>query len=358
MTSSQRPPARPSRTDRFRGRLAAPCRCRAAQHHRRRRHVVGGGGAARHPGRFRRRPRRRLAALYARHDRLRRRRHAHGPARRPLRHRRAAGARDAGRSALGYRRGRHGAEPLAGRARPRPADRVRLLGQFRAADGRHVALVRAPARHRRRDRRLRQLSRRHDLAAGGAAFHRRQRLARDPYRHRPVPARRHAAADPAAAAAHASDHHSDAAGAAAARRQAAIAVLAAHAAGAAVHRRRRLLRGDVDAAGAYRRLLRRSRLRRRARRRDAVADARLRHRQPHRLRLHRRPHRRRAHAAARLGAAGRRAVPLSAVRRAGLALRDLGAVRPVPGRHRAELRHHRARIFLAAAKPAPASAWC
>ena len=75
------------------------------------------------------------------------------------------------------------------------------------------------------------------------------------------------------------------------------------------------------------------------------------------LGLHRRPHRRRAHAAARLGAARHRAVALSLVRRAVLALRDLGAVRPVPGRHRAELRHHRARIFSRRAKPARASAW-
>ena len=34
-----------------------------------------------------------------------------------------------------------------------------------------------------------------------------------------------------------------------------------------------------------------------------------------------------------------------------------GAVRPVPGRHRAELCHHRARIFPAQARPARASAW-
>ena len=61
-----------------------------------------------------------------------------------------------------------------------------------------------------------------------------------------------------------------------------------------------LLRRDVDAAGAHRRLLRRPRLRRRARRADAVADARLRHRQPARLGLDLRPHRRPAHAAARL----------------------------------------------------------
>ena len=41
-----------------------------------------------------------------------------------------------------------------------------------------------------------------------------------------------------------------------------------------------LLRRDVDAAGAHRRVLRRPGLRRGARRRDAVADARLRRRQP------------------------------------------------------------------------------
>ena len=47
---------------------------------------------------------------------------------------------------------------------------------------------------------------------------------------------------------------------------------------AAVARQHRLLRGDVDAAGSHRRLLRRSRLRRGARRRDAVADDGVRHR--------------------------------------------------------------------------------
>ena len=96
-----------------------------------------------------------------------------------------------GTLALGARLsgGRARRHPLAGGARPWLADRVRLLGHLRAADGRHVALVHAPPRHRRRHRRLRQLSRRHGLAAGGAAFHRRRGLARDPYRHRRVPAR-------------------------------------------------------------------------------------------------------------------------------------------------------------------------
>ena len=56
--------------------------------------------------------------------------------------------------------------------------------------------------------------------------------------------------------------------------------LAGHAADAAVRGRRRLLRGHVHAAGAHRRLLRRSGLRPGARRANALAHARLRHRQP------------------------------------------------------------------------------
>jgi MFS family permease len=39
------------------------------------------------------------------------------------------------------------------------------------------------------------------------------------------------------------------------------------------------------------------------------------------------------------------AAPVPAVRRPGVALRGVGDVRPVPGRHRALLRHHRARVF-------------
>ena len=58
-----------------------------ARHDRQRRHVVVRGRAAGGAGRLRRRARRRLAALHADHDRLRRRRHRDGPARRPLRHR-------------------------------------------------------------------------------------------------------------------------------------------------------------------------------------------------------------------------------------------------------------------------------
>ncbi len=55
-----------------------------------------------------------------------------------------------------------------------------------------------------------------------------------------------------------------------------------------VRRRHFLLRGDGDAAGPHRRLLRRSRLWRRARRRDAVADDGVRRRQPDRIGVPRR----------------------------------------------------------------------
>ena len=72
-----------------------------------------------------------------------------------------------------------------------------------------------------------------------------------------------------------------------------------------------LLRGDVDAAGSHRRLLRRSRLRRRPRRRHAGVDDGVRHRRPHRFGIYRRPRRRLAHADAGVGAAGRRAIALS-----------------------------------------------
>src|ERR1019366_8362619 len=248
--------------DRYRESLAAPGRRRVAEHHWRGRHVVGGGGAAHHPVRFRRHPRRCRAALHARHARFRRRRRGHGPARRPLRRRRTAGARDAGaRPRLSG--GRAGVHALAGSSRAWTADRDRVFGHLRTANRRPVALVRAPPRHRRRYRGLWQLSRRHDLAAGGAAFHRRVGLARDPYRHRLVPARQHAAARLLTAATHASASHRGrgAVGGAPASR---IAVLACDVTSTIVHSRHRLLRGDVDAAGASGRLLRRPRLRRRA----------------------------------------------------------------------------------------------
>ena len=70
-------------------------------------------------------------------------------------------------------------------------------------------------------------------------------------------------------------------------------------------RRLFLLRRDVDAAGPYRRLLRRSRLWRRPRRRNAVAHAASRHRLAHRLGIRRRHDRRLGDAADRLVHAGR-----------------------------------------------------
>ena len=57
-------------------------------------------------------------------------------------------------------------------------------GYVRPADDRHLALVPAPPRHRRRDRLLRQLSLRRDLAADHPAFHLDRRLAHDADRRR------------------------------------------------------------------------------------------------------------------------------------------------------------------------------
>ena len=82
-----------------------------------------------------------------------------------------------------------------------------------------------------------------------------------------------------------------------------------------------------------------------ARGRDAVDDAGHGRRQPAGLGLHRRPDRRRRHADPGLGAAVPGAAVLPALRRPDLALPRLGAVRPLAGRHRAELRADRARIF-------------
>src|SRR5216684_815199 len=110
--------------------------------------------------------------------------------------------------------------------------------------------------------------------------------------------------------------------------------------GDAVHRQHFLLRGDGDAPGPHRRLLRRSRLRRGARRRDAVADDGVRSDQPHRFGVSRRQDRRHPDPADRIGGAGLCAVVLSVFRQPQFALRHLRDVRAVSGRHRAELRHH------------------
>ncbi len=186
---------------------------------------------------------------------------------------------------------------------PGRADRLsRRVGDLRAARCRHLALVRAPARHRGRDLRLRQLSLGHAVAAGACSISSRA----------PAGARRMSASACSAsrrccrwrspsAASRPEQHAPEPPPAPAAARPA----LAGARAGAPHRRRLCLLRRDVDAAGAHRRLLRRPRLRRRPRRRDAVDHARPRHRQPGRLGLPRRPHRRACDGARRLRSARR-----------------------------------------------------
>ena len=168
--------------------------------------------------------------------------------------------------------GRLCAEHLAARCRAR-ADRLRHLGNIRADRLRHVALVQEAARRRDRDRVVRQLRGGRGVAADRAALHHQRRLARDAYRRRHLLRRHHDPADPDDAAALAGRDRGARRGAGAARY---ARTEAEHPAGAAGDRGRRLLRRDGDAAGAHRRLLRRPRLRRRARRRDALADARAR----------------------------------------------------------------------------------
>src|SRR5262249_17986228 len=71
------------------------------------------------------------------------------------------------------------------------------------------------------------------------------------------------------------------------------------------------------------------------------------------IRIYRRPHWGCWHITAWLDSARCGPVPLSLVRRPDLALRNFGTVRPLPGRHRPELRHHRARVFPATRSAAP-----
>ena len=127
---------------------------------------------------------------------------------------------------------------------------------------------------------------------------------------------------------------------------------------AARRRRPVLLRRHGDAAGAHRRLLRRPRLRRARRRHNAVAHARLRPAQPHRLRLHRRPHRRPRHPADRLARANVRAGAVPRPHQPQRPVRRLRPVRPVPGRPRAELRHHHPRVLPGTRSRPPRSASC
>ena len=100
------------------------------------------------------------------------------------------------------------------------ADRDRLLGEFRPADGRHLALVRAPTRHRRRDRR------RPEIISPARSGRRWCSISLPPTAGaRPISASACSASSPCCRwcsllRRRIEDHHSDAAGAAAARRQA------------------------------------------------------------------------------------------------------------------------------------------
>ena len=255
-----------------------------AVHRRRRRHVVLCGGAAGRAGGVRRRPRRRLAALHADHDRLRLRRHRDGMARPTAsacwcRCLCGAIALSLGYVATGY---------------------ATTLWQFAIAQGLLIGVgssatlgpLMADVSHwfvRRRGIAVTICSAGNsvagtDLAADRAAFHRQRRRARDADRHRHV-LRGHDDAGGADDAAPRAASGTCARSRTQRRRESRSArPVVGRTADIALRRRRRLLRGDVDAAGAYRRLLRRSRLRRRARRRNAGADDGARHRQPGRLR--------------------------------------------------------------------------
>ena len=212
----------------------------------------------------------------------------------------------------------------------------------------------APPRHRRGHLCERQLPRGHDLAAGRAALHRNRRLACDPHRHRRssclVPM---LPLDAGAAPAGAAAGVDAALGRGAGARLATAATAARHFARGAADAARRSPAWPV----AWRCRCRRSTSSRTARdlgygaARGAemlslmlgfgiisrlafgcdlpIASAGC------------------ATLADRIGAARRRAAAVPSVRRAGVAVRDLGVVRPVPGRHRAVVRDDHARVLFA-----------
>ena len=219
---------------------------------------------------------------------------------------------------------RPGNGTLAVHRRPGRAGRApRQFLHLRADPLRHLAMVPAPARHRRRHRRQRQLSRRHRLAAGGAAADRSARLARYLSHHRrglprhpaaafrpvaPAAARRGGAGHRGAGRSGGGGRNGDVRSGGAGGRggqgtpldvrspvgSPVGAFISGRPADAADHRRSRLLHRHGHAAGACRRLLRRSRLWHGQGRGDAVADAGGGDLEPARFRLHRRPDRRAA----------------------------------------------------------------
>ena len=182
------------------------------------------------------------------------------------------------------------AEPSRVLGRP-CADRSRRGDRLRADDGGYFALVRQAARGCGGRRRVRQLPRRHDLAARDEPFDAAHRLAGSLRRHRPHHRRDCLAAGvgdapPAIRGGVRRSRGGDRGGA---RRCRHISAATAYSPCA---RRLFLLRRDVDAASPPRRLLRRPRLWRRPRRGNAVADDGARHHLANWLRIRRRRDRR------------------------------------------------------------------
>ena len=316
----------------------------AHEHDRRRWDVVRRRDAARGAGRIRRRPGRCVLALHTRHGRLRARRPHDGSLVGSLWRHGSPDRRfhDVG---VGLYRLVVCHEPVAARVSPHDPDRhVGLFRDLFAVDCRRIAMVHAQPRHRHGHRRLRQLSQCDAVGADRAGPRAGLRLASDACHHRPLLSRDHVAAGdgvPAPAALSGVD-----------RRRCRFRWSAGRPRNfspgptdAADCRWHRMLRRHVDAASAHRCLLRRSRIRRGARRGDAVVDDGLRHRQPAAIGLDFRLHRRPAHAGAWLTAAGTGPAAVPAFGCPDVALRGVGPVRPVPGRHHSELCADRARIL-------------
>ena len=247
--------------------------------------VVFAGGAAR----LRRRPSGGLASLYGDDVRARLLDHRARADDGPPRHRSAPGHLRCG-FGVGFCRRRLRAEPRRVYGRP-CADRSGRGNRLRADDGGHFPLVREAARARGRRRCVRQLLRRNDLALPDEPRDAADRLAGNLRRHRRH-RRRHRAAARFGDAPQALRGRVRASGGGDRGRARRCRHIAAAADGPLGSRGLLLLRRNVDAAGSSRRLLRRSWLRRRAGRSDAVADDGARHRLAHWLGLRRRRNRR------------------------------------------------------------------